>query len=150
MQTDWTLVANGVSVRQAFSMVRLPHQYYYRFKKAVKTADDLNKSGVFIHYKCNSGARMLQPSRPSIPAAIHDDLSKFACETRVRAIQVSTHMVRHEACHLLPTLMGKNINAREKTILRFTKTMGLSHHATTHTAQKYYQETVEESRPSLR
>jgi hypothetical protein len=78
-------------------MVGLPHQYYCRFKKAVKTADDLKKSSVFIHYKCNGGARKLHPGRPSILAIIHNDLSKFVCETRVRGIQVSTRMVRHEA-----------------------------------------------------
>jgi len=149
VQAVQTLAANGVSVHQACSMVGLPHQYYYRFKKAVKTADDLEKSGVFIHYKCNGGARKLHPSRPSILAAILDNLSKFVCETRVQGIQVSTHMVRHEACRLLPTSMGKSINAREKTILCFTKTMSLSHCAATHTAQKNYQETMESPDTSL-
>ena len=41
VQAVWTLVANGVSGCQACLMVGLPHQYYYRFKKAVKTTDDL-------------------------------------------------------------------------------------------------------------
>jgi len=82
VQAVWTLVANGVSVRQACSMVGVPHQYYYHFKKAVKTADDLEKSAVFIHYKCNGGAQKLHPGHPSILAAIRDDLSQFVCETR--------------------------------------------------------------------
>jgi hypothetical protein len=42
--------------------------------------------------------------------------------------------------------MEKSMNAREKAVLCFTKTTGLSHRAATHTAQKNYQETLEESR----
>ena len=56
VQAVWTLVANGISICQAYSMAGLSQQYYYRFKMAVKTADDLEKSGVFIHYKCNGGS----------------------------------------------------------------------------------------------
>ena len=41
---------------------------------------------------------------------------------------------------------GKNINAREKAVLCFTKTMGLSHHTATHTAQKNHQDMMEKSR----
>jgi hypothetical protein len=41
VQAVWMLVANGISVCQACPMVGLPNQYYYRFKQAVKTADDL-------------------------------------------------------------------------------------------------------------
>ena len=41
--------------------------------------------------------------------------------------------------------MLKSINAHEKTVLRFTKQMGLSHHAAMHTVQKDYHETMEES-----
>jgi hypothetical protein len=110
-------------------------------KKVVETADDVEKSGVFIHYKCNGGERKLHPGCPSILATIHDDLCQFVCETRAQGIQGTWYTMRHAAC-----FMGKSINAREKTILRFTKTMGLSHRAATHTAQKIYQETMEESR----
>jgi hypothetical protein len=73
-------------------------------------------------------------------------LTQFVAATRTRGIQVSSRMVRHEACRLLPNFMSKSINAREKAVLRFTKQMGLSHRAATHTAQKNYHETMEESR----
>jgi hypothetical protein len=42
--------------------------------------------------------------------------------------------------------MSKSINAHKKAVLHFTKQMCLSHHATTHTTQKNYHETMEESR----
>ncbi len=42
--------------------------------------------------------------------------------------------------------MTKTINAREKAVNCFTKQMGLTHRAATHTAQKEHHETKEESR----
>jgi hypothetical protein len=142
VQAVWTIVANSMSVRQACAMIGLPHQYYYRFKKAIKTADDLEKSDVFIHHKFNGAARKLHPGRSSVLATIRNDLNQFVFKTREQGIKVSTCMIRHKACRLLPMFVsyfnGKSINAREKAVLRFTKTMGLSHHAATHTAQKNY------------
>ena len=75
-----------------------------------------------------------------------NELTQFVAVTRTRGIQVSSRMVRHKACHLLLNFMSKSINACEKAILRFTKQMGLSHHAAMHTAQKNYHKTMEESR----
>jgi hypothetical protein len=126
-------------------MFGLPHQYCYRFKNAVKTADDLKKSELFVHYKCKGGARKLHPGRPSILDSIRNDLTQFVAETRVHGIQVSSHMVRHEASHLHPNFMTKSINAHKKAVLCFTKQMGLIHSATVHTAQKNYHVTREES-----
>ena len=146
VQAICTLVSTGVSLRQACLLFGLPHQYYYCFKKAVKTADDLEKSRLFVHYKCSGGARKLHPGRPSILASIRNDLTQFVAETRARSIQVSSRMVHHEACRLLPNLMTKSMNAQEKAVIRFTRAMGLSSRAATHTAQKNYHETMEESR----
>jgi hypothetical protein len=42
--------------------------------------------------------------------------------------------------------MTKSMNAWEKAVIRFTWAMGLSHRAATHTAQKNYHKTMEESR----
>jgi hypothetical protein len=35
VQAVWTIVANDMSVHQTCAMIGLPHQYYYRFKKAI-------------------------------------------------------------------------------------------------------------------
>ena len=146
VQAIHTLASNGVSIRRACPLLGLPHQYYYRFKKAVEVADELEENDVFIHYKVNGTARKIHPGRPSILAPVRDGLMQFVAVTRMRGIQVSSRMVRHEASRLLPNFMTKSINAREKAVLRFTKQMGLSHRAATHTAQKDYHETMEESR----
>jgi hypothetical protein len=54
-------------------------------------------------------------------------------------------MICQEACRLLPSFKNKSMDARKKIVTRFTKTIGLSHYATIHTAQKNFQETEEES-----
>ncbi len=77
MQSIQQLVASGVPVHQACPMLSLSLQYYHHFKKAFKRADELEKNGIFMHYKCNSGARKLHPGHPSILAAIRDDLSQL-------------------------------------------------------------------------
>ena len=124
----------------------MPHQYYQHFKKAVKAADDLEKTNnVFVHFKVNGSTRKIHPGRPSILSAVHDDLQQFIAAMRTRGIQDSSRMVRHEASRLLPNFMTKTINARKKAMNRFTKQMGLTHRAAMHTAQKDHHETEEES-----
>ena len=147
VQAICTLLSKGVSIRQACPLFGLPHQYYHRFKKAVKAADDLEKANnIFVHYKVNGSTRKIHPGRPSILSAVRDDLQQFIAATRTHGIQVSSRMVRHEASRLLPNFMMKTINAREKVVNRFTKQMGLTHRAAMHTAQKDHHETKEESR----
>jgi hypothetical protein len=145
VQAIRTLVSKGFSIRRACPLLGLPHQYYYRFEKVVQVADELERKELFVHYTVNSTARKLHPGRPSILASVRNELTQFVAATRTRGIQVSSRMVRHEACRLLPNFMSKSINAREKAVLRFTKQMGLSHRAATHTAQKNYHKTMEES-----
>ena len=102
VQEDSTLVADGVSVRQACFMIGLSCQYYSHFKKAIKTADDSEKCDAFIHYKINGTAQKLHPGCPNVLAIIRNNLNHFVFETREQGIQFSTHIVQHEACHLLP------------------------------------------------
>ncbi len=68
VQAICTLASNGVSIRQACPLLGLPHQYYYRFKKMVEAAGELEENDVFIHYKVNGTARKIHPGRPSILA----------------------------------------------------------------------------------
>ena len=106
----------------------------------------MKANNVFVHYKVNGSTRKIHPGRPSILSAVRDDLQQFIAVTRTHGIQVSSRMARHEASRLLPNFMTKTINAREKVVNRFTKQMGLTHHAAMHTAQKDHHETEEESR----
>jgi hypothetical protein len=54
-------------------------------------------------------------------------------------------MIRQEASRLLPTFRSKSLEAKKRVVTRFTKTMGLTHRAATHTAQKNSDEMEEES-----
>jgi hypothetical protein len=78
-------------------MIGLPHQYYSCFKNAIKTADDLEKSDTFVHYKISGAARKLHPGHPSVLTVICDKLNQFVFETREQGIQVSTRMVQQHA-----------------------------------------------------
>jgi hypothetical protein len=140
------LVVEGASRQQACLMVGLPHNYYPCFKKVIKKLDDLEQDAGSGPFKMNGTARKIHPGRPSLLQAIQEDLSHFIFEIRQRGIQVSTRMIRQEACRLLPAFRSKSMEARKRIVTRFTKTMGLSHRAATHTAQKNFQETEEESR----
>jgi hypothetical protein len=97
VQAIHTLVSNGVSIRRVCPLLGLPHQYYYRFKKVVQAADELERNELFVHYKVNGTARKLHPGWPSILASVHDELTQFVAATRTLGIQVSSRMVHHEA-----------------------------------------------------
>ena len=141
----WIPLSTGASRRNAYSRVGLPHMYYSRFKKAVEKVEDLEKSAVYIPYKTNNSACKIHPGPPSLLSAIQDDLVHFVKHARHSGIQVSTHMIHQEACRLLPIFRDKSLVAQNAVVGRFVKRMGLSRCAATHTAQKYYKETQEES-----
>jgi len=54
-------------------------------------------------------------------------------------------MVLRETARILPAFQEKTISTREQMIRRFTKRIGLTHRAATHTAQKQFKETQLES-----
>jgi hypothetical protein len=127
-------------------MVGLPHNYYPHFKKVIKKLNDLEQDAGFVPFKTNGTACKIHPGRPSLLQAIQEDLSRFVFKIRQHGIQVSTRMIRQEACRLLPSFRKKSMEARKRIVTRFTKMMGLSHQAATHTEQKNFQESEEESR----
>ena len=90
--------------------------------------------------------RKIHPGPPSLLSVIKEDLSRYVFETRQRSIQLNTRMIHKEACRLLPNFRGKSIVTKNSAILRFTKSIGLSNCAATHTAQKHFQETKQESK----
>ena len=141
-----SMVSTGMSRRQACYHLGLSPMYYTRFKKVIETVDALEKSVTFVPYKTIGTARKIHPGHPSILQAIKQDLSRFVFETRQRGIQVSTRMIRQEACRLLPNFRDKSIVMKNSVVLRFTKSIGLSNRAATHTAQKHFHETEQESK----
>ena len=111
--------------------------YYVRFKKAVEMVDALEKSDVHIPYKMNSLSYKIHPGPTSLFTAIQEDLVHFVKQSRHSRIQVSTHMIREEASCLLPTFRDKSLAVPNAAVGCFVKWMGLSYHASTHTAQKH-------------
>ncbi len=139
------LIAKDIPRRKACVILGLHPNYYSRFKKVVAKVDALEKSDGFVAHRTNGTARRIHPGRPSLLSVIKDDLSRFIFEKRQNGIQVSTRMIRQEACRLLPSFRMKSVDAMKKAVLRYTKQLGLTHRAATHTAQKHFTETQEES-----
>ena len=132
------LMAKGASHQQACLMVGLPHNYYPCFKKVIKKLDYLEQDAGFVPFKANGTARKIHPGHPSLLQAIQEDLSHFVFEIRLCRIKVSTCMIRQKVCHLLLSFRSKSMEARKSIVTCFTKTLGLSHRAATHTAQKIF------------
>ena len=138
------MVSTGVSRRQACSRVGLHHIYYTCFKTVIEKVDTLEKSDAYIPYKTNGTACKFHP--PSLLSTIKDDLACFIMHARHSGIQVSIHMILQEACRLLLNFRSKSIVAKNSVVLRFTKSIGLSNRAATHTAQKHFHEPEQESK----
>ena len=102
-------VATGVSRRQACSRLGLPHVYCTRFEKVIAKVDALENGDAFIPHNINSTARKIHSGAPSLLSVIKDDLARFIFEARQRGIQVSIHLIRQEACCLLPNFRSKSL-----------------------------------------
>ena len=138
------LVEKNISRRNACSILGLHPIYYMRFKRVIAKVDALENIVGFVPHNTNGTAHRVHPERPSLLSVIKDDLSRFIFEKRQWGIQVSTCMVRQEACRLLPSFKNKSMEAKKKVIMWFTKQLGLTHHAAMHTAQKHFIDTQEE------
>jgi hypothetical protein len=139
------IVSTGVSRRQAYARVSLPYLYYAHFKRMLQKVEALENSDVYVPFKTNGTACKIHAGQPSLLCAIKDDLACFVLHARHSGIQVSTHIIHQEACRLLLLFKDKSLEARNSVVGHFTKRMGLSHRATTHTTQKHFKETEEES-----
>ena len=142
---QFLMSARNVTVRQACLLIGVSPMYYTRFKRIIKKIDDIENGEVFIPYKTNGSARKVHPGGRGFLADVKEELSRFVFETRQLGIQVSTRMVRQEAGRLLPDFRNKTIEVQKKVVARFVKSMGLTHRSATHTAQKNFQETKDES-----
>jgi hypothetical protein len=108
-------------------------------------ADDVEHGDVFVLYKTNGSSQKVHPGGKSIINGLKDDLSCFVFETQQGGFQVSTRMVQQEAGRLLPDFWSKSIEAQKKVVSCFVKSMGLMHQSATHTTQKNFKETKDES-----
>jgi hypothetical protein len=106
----------------------------------------LENGDVFIPCKIAGIACKIHSCPPRLLSLIKDDLDCFVFKVRQQGIQVSIHMICQEACHLLPNFRSKSIVAKNSAILCFITRIRLTYHAATHTAQKHFQETKEESK----
>ena len=136
----------GMPCCQACAAIGFSQICYIGLKKAIKKVDDLEQGVALVTHKINGTARRIHPRHKRILSAVQEDLSRFVFETRQCGIQVSTLMLRQQACRLLPSFRDKSLEAKKKAVNGFTKKMGLAHRVATHTAQRNYQETEEESR----
>ena len=141
-----SILATGICRRQACHHLGLSSMYYTRFRKVIKRVDALKNGATFVPYKTNGNVRKIHPGTSSLLTVIKQDLSCYVFETRQHGIQLNTRMIRQEACCLLPNFRGKSIVAKNLAILRFTTSIWLSNCAATHTAQKHFQETKQESK----
>jgi hypothetical protein len=92
----------GMSTRRACSVIGLSPVYFVCFKKVLKKVDAIDQGEAIVAHKINGAARKIHPGRENVLSAVHDDLSRFVFETRQRGIQLSTRMLRQEACRVLP------------------------------------------------
>jgi len=141
-----SIVVNGFSCRKVCYRLGLSSMYDTCFRKVIKRDNALENGATFVPYKTNGNAQKIHPGPPSLLSAIKEDLSHYVFETRQCGIQLNTHMIRQEACHLLPNFRGKSIIPKNLSVLRFIKSIGLSNRAATHTAQKHFKKTEQESK----
>jgi hypothetical protein len=120
--------------------------YYLHIRKVIERVDALEYGAMCVPYKTNRNVCKIHPGPPSLLSAIKEDLSRYVFEMRQFGIQVSTCMIHQEACRVLPNFRGKSIVDKNSAVLHFTKSIGLSNSAATHTAQKHFQETEAESK----
>ena len=86
-----SIVATGISRRQACHHLGLSSMYYTCFKKVIKRVDALENGATFVLYKTNGNARKIHPGPPSLLSVIKEDLSHYVFKTRQRGIQLNPH-----------------------------------------------------------
>ncbi len=136
------LVSAGWSRRKASASMGIPFLYYSRWKKVIQKADDLIRSNAFVSYNATGTARRLHQGRKSILEPVKSTLQKFIFTIREQGVQVTNKMVEREASRLLPSFKNKTPRAKELSVFRFTKSIGLTQRSATHTAQKHFNETA--------
>jgi hypothetical protein len=71
-------------------------------------------------------------------AAIRPELEAFMFKIREQGIPLTNRMVEREAARILPVFKHKTVRAKAVEMHRFTRSVRLTQHAATHTAQKHF------------
>jgi hypothetical protein len=140
------LLSSGFSCHTACSVVKIPALYYRRWKKLIKKVDGINQGKQFVSYNTRGTSRRIHKGRPSILDSIKPQLKSFIFKVREQGIRVTNRMVAREASRLSPSFGRYTKRAKELSVHRFTRSLGLTQRAATHTAQKHYLETAAEAK----
>ena len=136
------LVSRGNSRRKACTSVGISYLYYRRWKKLIEKVDGINDESKFVAFNTKGTSRRIHQGRPSLLGAISPQLKTFIFNVREQGIQVTNRMVVREASRLLPSFSQKTMRSKIVCIHRFTRSLGLTQRASTHTAQKHFLETA--------
>jgi hypothetical protein len=135
------LVAHRCSRRKACGIVGIPGIYYRRWKKLVAKVDDMNSAAEFTSQNTTGGAREFHSGRNSFLSKIKLELKRFIFQLPEQGIQIINWIVLREAACILHAFKEKSTRAKELAVHRFTRSVGLTQHQATHTAQKHFSET---------
>ena len=141
VQTIDELVSCGETLDAACAHVRITPLYYRRWKTLLTKVDNVNATDEFVAYNTKGTARKIHQGRTSVLSAIRPELKSFMFKIRAQGIQLTNRMVGREAARILPVFRHKTERAKAVAIHRFTKSMGLTQRAATHTAQKHHTQT---------
>lgn len=140
------LISVGHSRRNACQILGIPTLYYRRWKQLISKVFDVNSTNEFVSYNTKGTARKIHPGRPSALSVIRPQMKEFVSSIRERGIQLTNRMMGREASRILPSFKDKTVRAKAVAIHRFTRSLGLVQRTATHTAQKHFTETTDESK----
>jgi hypothetical protein len=140
------LVSAGWSRRKACALMGIHFVYYSRWKKLLAKVDGLNHGDEFVSYNTTGTARRLHSGRKSALEEVKLVLKAFIFKIRESGVQVTNKMVEREASRLLPSFKNKTPRSKELCVFRFTRSLGLTQRAATHTAQKHFNETARDAK----
>ena len=136
------LLPSGLSRRRACENVGVRYLYYRRWKKLLEKVDSMKDAGHFIPYNLKGNARKIHVGREGILKPFENELKAFVFKVRDQGVQLTNRMIAREASRLVPSFKEKSERSRILSVSRFTRSIGLTLRAATHTAQKHHVETA--------
>ena len=112
--------------------------YYSRWKKLLAKVDGLNHGNEFVLHNMTGTARRLHGGRKRALEEMKPVLKAFIFKIREQGVQVTNKIVEREASRLLPSFKNKTPRSKELCVFCFTRSLGLTQRAATHTAQKHF------------
>lgn len=131
----------SITIAAAMATFGLGPSFYIRWKKTCLDALEImseEQSRVTVH----GGVLKLHPGRPSVLEPERAALTSEVDELRDRGLPVTTRRVGLAAKKASPQFKAKTALAQVHIIQRFVRSLGYSHRASTHVAQKNYKETA--------